>query len=202
MYEAVYKGATENLEILLNSGAEVNFSPDLMDRLYRQSKDHVFRSKTLEAIFKIQKHVIKLKILNLASEEVFENWRFLNELQLEELKVFEAVCKIEAEKIKQFICSDRNVKFADLITKSSQEVARFLGAEEIKQKLTRVNFDIEFPIYSCLLKTRFTRNENLAQLLSQAFSGLKLVLQNKMSYLVLKKILSYLSQSDLGNLNF
>ena len=139
--------------------------------------------------------------MNFENEEALKTQKFLNNLQQEELKVFKEACQIEAKKMKQFIYSDRNVIFADLIIKSLLEVTHFLGADEIKQKLTPVNFNVEFPIYSGLLKARFTRNENLAQLLAQAFSGLKLVLQNKMTYLVLKKILGYLSQSDLINLN-
>ena len=76
-------------------------------------------------------------------------------LQLDKLGDYEIQCQEEVEKMEnELICWDRNVTFADLLTKNVRKVAVYLILDDVKERLYKIKFGKEFPVYSSILKFR------------------------------------------------
>ena len=138
---------------------------------------------------------MQLKMLNLLDVFALSTWK----PELDKIKSYEIECKEEVEKLrKKFICEDRNVTFADLLTKNVRKVAVYLGLSDVKKRINKVNFSEEFPIYSSMLKFRISKGKDLACLISKAYKSLQILLKDpRIPHTFLMTELNYLTENDL-----
>ena len=62
--------------------------------------------------------------------------------------MFEKACEAEAACLRKFfICVDHSVSLVDVLTKAMQKVAVYLTVDEIKTRMSEINYDEHFFIY-------------------------------------------------------
>lgn len=142
--------------------------------------------------------LIKLKVLNLVQNKLLENWRFGTALQSR----FAKICEDEAKKLREKICLERNVKFLDILTKHLHKLAIFLSVNDIEKKLSEVSLNEKFPIYFDILEPRIKKCTRLSPKLDEGLRSVPTIMSDsRMSYIISTKIMSFLSENDLKNLN-
>ena len=123
------------------------------------------RDDFVKSINLVVKHLIKLKLLNMFDPKIlqFLESKVIN--YLEDLSEFESVCQVEANFLSsQFICDNRTVKFADLLTEDIRKAAIYFRVNEIERNLSEINFNKRFPIYSNILNFRTEKKKEMVKI--------------------------------------
>lgn len=135
------------------------------------------------------------------SEEFYEIWIKASDAQ--DLQTFEQECETELITLNNNIFPEIQITYFDLLTRPLHKISLLLKNENIRKQLRDINLHGKFPIYWSKLSESIYKASMKAKLLPGAECNLHLVLFNdRLPHTFTWKVLSYLSNNDLKNLNF
>ncbi|XP_033213964.1 serine/threonine-protein phosphatase 6 regulatory ankyrin repeat subunit A-like [Belonocnema kinseyi] len=181
------------VESLLNSKPNLEF-PKKCDGLYSFAFCDDDSCKTLN---------LTTAFIALRGEDISS---YTGEISEEDEELFEWVepyfvgCKLEIERMKnERICDTRDVSYLDFLTEDLFRVTAFSRNELLMKMLESLEYENKFPSYAFIFEKRIQRVNKLRTCVDMVEDFLSEYAKVDLPMIVLGKILSYLSASDVRN---